>query len=60
MRVLLRFVTALTLTGAAALGGCSGAPAPSGPVENVGSSAQAITTGSILSRADEWVTAQLL
>jgi MYXO-CTERM domain-containing protein len=59
MRLSLRFVTALTLTGTVALGGCSAAP-PTGPVENVGSTAQAITTSSILSRADEWVTAQLL
>lgn len=36
---------------------CSGAPPPS---ENVGSSASAITTSTILSRADQWVTAQLL
>jgi len=36
---------------------CSGAP---GPAEDVGSSAEAITTGTIISRADEWVQAKLL
>jgi MYXO-CTERM domain-containing protein len=39
------------------LAACSGAPPPS---ENVGSSSSAITTSTILSRADQWVQAQLL
>jgi MYXO-CTERM domain-containing protein len=37
--------------------GCSGAPPPS---EDVASSSSAITTSTILSRADQWVQAQLL
>ncbi len=42
---------------AAAFVACGGAP---GPSEDVGSTSQAITTSEIVSRADQWVTAQLL
>ena len=38
---------------------CSSA-APGGPEENVGTTSAAISTATILSRADEWVTAKLL
>jgi MYXO-CTERM domain-containing protein len=41
-----------------AVASCSGAP--DAPPENVGSTAAAITTSSILARADEWVHAKLL
>jgi hypothetical protein len=56
-----RLIALATLgTGAVALvAACSGAPDGAHP-EAVGSSIQAITTTSIISRADEWVTAKLL
>jgi hypothetical protein len=42
---------------AAAAGGCSSAP---GPAEDIGTTSAAISTGDILSRAQQWVNAQLL
>jgi hypothetical protein len=57
----LRFLAPATLgTGLVTLiAACSGVPGGA-PPEAVGSSVQAITTSSIISRADEWVTAKLL
>jgi MYXO-CTERM domain-containing protein len=49
--------TCTLLTVAAAFVACGGTP---GPTEDVGSTSQAITTSEIVSRADQWVTAQLL
>jgi len=56
MRHIVRIVAGVGGLGFAALTvGCSSAA----PTENLGSSSQGITSGTILSRADEWVVAQL-
>jgi hypothetical protein len=59
MRLTLCRVCGVALAGTVTLSAaCSSAPA--GPREDVGSSAQGITRSTIVSRADEWVTAKLL